>query len=299
MSCTPPTITTLHLLSTKMSSIEIHAQVAKMEKELAKLKAMLGMAVVPAKRAKRVVDPDAPKKAPTAWSLLLSRIRPVLKALSESDPMAKGVPVVMSVGKLVKDAGKQDSVTDDDIIEAFESWKLNPINPDTAVRKAAKGAVKAQRTSAASSVAEVESDDDSVEEDEVIEAPAPKKLVVKLPKPEAAVPKPEVAAPKPEAPKPKAKPAVVAKAEVEEVAKPKKAKKVVAAVPVVTPVAATKSKRNPELEFDLTVAIDEVVFIHNRRGDMVDENCLFVGHWDGTTLDRTAEEPDDIGPYLT
>jgi hypothetical protein len=88
-------------------------------------------------------------------------------------------------------------------------------------------------------------------------------------------------------------------------AAPKKPKKVAAPLvqPVVKPVvvkpaAAAPATKLPELEFTETVEIDDTVFIHNKRGDMIDENCVFVGHWDGTTLDRSAEKPGDIDAYL-
>jgi hypothetical protein len=131
---------------------------------------------------------------------------------------------------------------------------------------------------------------------------APKPKVKKTADPESESPKPEA-----ESPKPKPKVVVVKKAAAPappkpEAESPKPKPKVVvvkkAAAPA--PPKPEPKARNQDLEFTETVAIDDDVYIYNKRGDCIDENCKYIGNYDAETgtLDRSVEQPDDIEQYL-
>jgi hypothetical protein len=264
---------------------QILGTISALEKQLASLKDFMESngGALPSKKAKKEKkerDPDAPPRAENPYFAFLNgRIRPLLKgAAAEGEKQPGTVPVffakhLMSLNPESKEAAY--ALSDEEILAAYRDW-ATPENLEAAkpVRKA-----KSDAGSDAGSVADAEpkaekpkrvlSDEQKAKMKAGREAAKAKKDAEKAASAEA----------EPEAPKPAAEPTSAAEAP-----KPKFAKKEVKKAPTYTLEQLQDWK---ELEYE------GGIYGYNVRGDTIDGEGEFVGHWDGKALNREASLPAD------
>jgi len=296
------------------------ASIATMETELARLKAALGVegVIIPAagkgKKSKKAKDPDAPKKEANAFIKFTVRVGNVFKAaiaaakeagdeervkhLTHPAPLNKQYCSFLKDQRTTEVEKNGKSVTvpdysaweDSEILEAFESW-----TPPEVSKMEAAGKTKKQKKAAADSSA---SESGSVAEEapkerkkraplteeqkaerkrKMAEKKAAKAAAEKSAEAEASGSESEAEA---EAPKP---------APAAEAAKPKFALKKTAAA------AAPKSYTLEELRDFAPFTHEGVEYGVNKRGDVVNDDGEFVGHYNTATkkLDKKAAKPAD------
>lgn len=299
-----------------IDSASLMTTIAALKKELARLEEQVSAAggtvsfsaetKGKTKKVKKERDPDAPPpKENPYFSFLNGRLRPLLKEARADMPGT--VPVAFAkhlLDSLAEGASKTEvyEMESSSILEAFEAWAADPEHLKAPARKAkdsgsesgsvagdsgseapkerkkrgpmsdeAKAAMKAKREATlAKKKAEAEPE---------AAAPEPKAAA---PEPKAAAPEPKAAAPEPEAaaPEPKA-------AEPEPKAKKTIAKKVV-----------KKEFTLEQLQDFDEKEIEGETYGVNPRGDVVDGDGAFVGHWDGAVLNTKAPKPADWDKIL-
>jgi hypothetical protein len=261
--------------------------IAVLEKELARLKSALADSGVPVpsgktKKAKAPRNPDAPPpKANAFFDFLNGRVRPVLKE-HKADMKLAGT-VAPAFAKHLLSLNPEDkeatyALETDAILAAFDAW-ATPENLAAPPRKAKDSDSASESASVAGSEA----------------APAkPKRVLSEEQKAKMKAGR-EAAKAKKEAEAQAAKAAQ--SADSEEAAAPVTAAAAVAAVAAPKKVFAKK-----EVKKTWTLAQlqnwDEGFFEGdcygvNERGDVINGDGEFQGHWDGKTLDRKAPLPAD------
>ena len=256
---------------------EIKKELAELKAAVAELKTMLSKPK--AGKAKKAVDPDAPKKEPNVWIKFTQRVGALLKA---EHPDEKGPA---TIGKqfcsFLKEKKAYDLWEDAEILEAYAGWERPEVSKMELAGKTKKGS---KPSSSATSVAEEETASTAEKKprkpqsEETKAAAAVKRAATKAKKAaeaaeaEEAVEEAEEAVE--EAPKPPAK------------AKETKPK-------------ASKAEK-PKVEYSIEQLTDFDSFTHegvdygrNARGDVVNGDGAFVGHWNGKTVNKKAAKPAD------
>jgi hypothetical protein len=251
-------------------SAAILKTIATLETQLNELKSSIagGAPMTPVK-TKKEKDPDAPKKPANVWIVFTQRVGNLLKDAASADESRadhfKGpATMVKEFCSMLKGQKPYEAWADDEVLEAFEAWE-RPVH-------AKKSASTTPADSAASS------DTGSV----AGEKKERKKATPKTPEEKAAISAKRAAtiAAKKIA---EAAPAMA----VEEVAPAPAAKKVFKkSVPAFT---------IEQLADFSAMTIDGAEFGVNPRGDVIDGDMDFVGHYNAETkvLDRNAAQPAD------
>ena len=285
-------------MSSTIDRASLLSSVASMKAEIERLEAALGGLTIKASKAKKDKDPNAPKREANEYIKFTVRVGNIFKTAIAAAKQAGDEdrikqlahPVTINKqfcsflkdqrSKEVEKNGKQVTVPDYDawedteIVEAFESW-TPPEHSKMELAKKAK--------SAASSVdgSEASADSDSApasaseakKERKKGEAVAPASEPVVEP---VAAPAPTV---EPVAPtvEPAAEPVTVKPA----------AKK--------SPVKKGKTYTIAELQDFTPISIEGVDYGVNKRGDVVDDDCGFVGVYNTATkkLNRSAPKPEN------
>jgi hypothetical protein len=259
---------------------EIKKELAELKAAVAELKVMLSKPKA-AGKAKKAVDPDAPKKEPNVWIKFTQRVGALIKA---EHPDEKGPA---TIGKqfcsFLKEKKAYDLWEDAEILEAYAGWERPEVSKMELAGKTKKGSKpSSSATSEASSVAEEEEG-----------AKKPRKPQSEETKAAAAVKRAATKAKKAA----EAAEEAVEEAEeaVEEAPKPApKAKEAKAKAPKAEKPAA------PKVEYSIEQLSDFDSFTHegvdygrNARGDVVNGDGAFVGHWNGKTVNKKAIKPSD------
>jgi hypothetical protein len=287
--------------STMIDSTATLAAISKLEADLAKLKIALGVenVTVPTKtRKSKVVKADGEKKAPNVWIRFTQKVNGALKEAGLG--AGEAAPVSKQFASFLKDAKPYDEWTDESIVAAWATWE----KPEQSkMAKAASesesegGSVKKSRAKKAAKAASEASEASSTEggaegekkerkkrapmTDEAKAAMKAKRDATKAKKAAetgaAALPASTASSDSEDAVEAVAAPAAPAKSATF------KPKKVVKSVPAFT--------IEQLQDFD-AVEIDGAEFGRNVRGDMVDTDGAYVGHWDGTKIVK-GEKPAD------
>jgi hypothetical protein len=261
--------------------------IAKLEADLAKLKISLGATdvIVPAKARKSKAAPkaDGEKKPPNAWIVFTQKVNGALKGAEIATGAA---PVSKQFASHLKDVKAYDEWTDESIVAAWATWE-KPEQSKMAKEKAAT----ASEASASDSEATGEKKERKKREPMTDEAKAAMKAK------RAAT----VAAKKGEAPAAAALPASTASSDSEEaapVAAPPapQTKKSKAFSKKETKKSETAAKTYSDAELQDFVAtepkntggFDGGI---NARGDLVDSDGNYAGHWDAETKKLTLGGP--------
>jgi hypothetical protein len=253
--------------STVVAPESLLRTIASLQSELASLQTALGaegvtFAPIKGAKAKKVKDPNAEPKEPNVWIKFTQRVGALLKG---AYPDAKAPA---TVGKqfcsFLKEQKPYDEWVDADILEAFTSW-----TPPEQSKMELAGKTKK------SSVASGSSDEGSVSD---ASAPAPKKRGPLSDEAKAARKE-----------KMDAKKAGAAIAEVKANAAPS-----AAIAKAFKPKATTSSSYTMEQLTDLDGFVFEgKSYGRNVRGDVVNEDGSYAGHWDGKTILRSYPVPAD------
>lgn len=249
------------------------ATIATLEKELARLKGMLGVGdgKVPKSKVKRERNPDA---KPNPWIEFVKRLHSALKDEKYDGPAT----VVTLFGKAMKDLYPDAYSLDEEMLRTeFRGW-LTPERLEHA-RSLKRGSKAPAEEKAAEEKPAAESGESAAEASEPEEKKERKKRAPMTEEAKAAMAAKRAATKALSAAAKAAgggseKPSEVASAE-----KPKKAK-----APTYTVAQLTDWE-------ELTWEGEE--FGRNIRGDVIDGEGNFVGHWDGKGLDRSAPKPAD------
>ena len=255
--------------------------IAKLEADLAKLKISLGATdvIVPAKARKSKAAPkaDGEKKPPNAWIVFTQKVNGALKGAEIATGAA---PVSKQFASHLKDVKAYDEWTDESIVEAWATWE-KPEQSKMAKEKAASAT--ASEASASDSEATGEKKERKKREPMTDEAKAAMKAkraaTVAAKKGEApaaasadeAVPAVPVVPAEPETKKPKAF--------------SKKETKKSEAAPVYT---MEQLQDFVATEPENTGGFDGGM---NARGDLVDSDGNYAGHWDAKTKKLTLGGP--------
>jgi len=244
--------------------------IASLQSELAALQSALGVegvVIAPAKgaKAKKVKDPNAEPKEPNVWIKFTQRVGALIK---EANPDNKAPA---TIGKqfcsFLKEQKPYDKWADADILDAFTSW-----SPPEQSKMELAGKTK----KASSSASESGSVSDATERkkraplsDEAKAARKEKMAATKAAKEAAAAPEVEkpiedIVAPAPAPAKAAFKPKVVAK---------------------------------PSYTMEQLIDLDGfefegVSYGRNCRGDVVNEDGSYFGHWNGKTVTKGAAPAD-------
>ena len=273
-----------------MSAIDntkILESIASLEKELAHLKEQLGAGAtvsLPAKKERKPRNPDA---KPNPWIQFKGKVQAALKEAAKGEGNPATVAVLFC--KHLKDEnpeGAAYAMETDAILAAYDTWAT----PE--VIEHAKSLKRSKKEAAEAATSETESVADAASEPEIA----------------AASEKKERKKPAPLTDEQKAEKAAKAKATREA----NKAKKDVAETkPEVAEtkpeVAETKPKKTvtkkvtKKEEYTLDQLKDFEEFEHegatygrNVRGDVMDGDCNWVGHWDGKGINTDAKKPADF-----
>ncbi len=257
------------------STAPIMESIASLEKELNRLKAALAESGVqlPSKKEKKPKkerDPDAPPpKANPFFEFLNGRIRPLLKE-RKADMKLPGTVAPLFAKHLKSAYEDAYSLEDDVIMVAFEAW-ATPENLAAPARKA--------KDSDAASEAGSEP-----------KAEKPKRVLSDEQKA-----KMKEGREKAKAAKDAAKAAVEPEAAAE-----KKVAAVVAAVAAPAKKAFSKKEVKKERTYTLAelqdwkeIEVEGETLGVNQRGDVINGDGEFQGHWDGKALSRKAALPAD------
>ncbi len=256
---------------------EIKKELAELKAAVAELKVMLSKPK--ATKAKKAVDPDAPKKEPNVWIKFTQRVGALLKA---EHPDEKGPA---TIGKqfcsFLKEKKAYDLWDDAEILEAYAGWERPEVSKMELAGKTKKGSKPSSSASSeASSVADEEgSKKPRKPQSEETKAAAALKRAATKAKKAAEAEAVEEAEEAEEAPKPPAK-AKETKPKADKEAKPKAEK--------------------PKVEYSIEQLTDFDSFTHegvdygrNARGDVVNGDGAFVGHWNGKAINKKAAKPAD------
>jgi hypothetical protein len=245
--------------------------IANMKRELALLEAALGLeGTKPAKatKTKKEKDPDAPKKEANPWIKFSNRVGDVLKA---ADIKAGAATVPKQFASALKEQnGDYDSWTEETILAAWKTW-TKPEQSKQAIAKAASGdeASVSSEKKARKPLSE-----------EAKKAAAEKRAATLAAKKAAAQP----AEPKPVEAEPVKAEAVEAEAP-KPVEAPKKQGKQVAK-------KATPAYTLEQLQDFAEFEHDGEEYGKNERGDLVDGDGNYCGHWDGKKITNGPKPAD-------
>jgi hypothetical protein len=241
--------------------------IASLQSELASLQTALGaegvsFAPIKGAKAKKVKDPNAEPKEPNVWIKFTQRVGALIKG---ANPDAKAPA---TIGKqfcsFLKEQKAYDEWADAEILEAFTSW-----TPPEQSKMELAG--KTKKSSASS-------EDGSVSEGS---APEPKKRGPLSEEAKAARKE-----------KMDAKKAAVAGAAIAEVKANAAPSAVIAKA--FKPKATTASSYTMEQLTDLDgFEFEGKSYGRNVRGDVVNEDGSYHGHWDGKTILRSYPVPAD------
>jgi hypothetical protein len=225
------------------------------------------------KRAKKVKDPNAPKKEPNDWIKFTSRVRSVL-----ATEMADGKKVlpkaVTQVASALKEASLMPSATDAQIKAAYADWVANP--PAVSKMEAegkSKKSKKSEASDASSTASEVSAANPSSAAAATSEAAPAEKKRGRKPMSEEAK-----------------------KAAAEKRAATKAAKKGNAAPSVTSaPPAATEDAADSTMDFE-PFTWKKMSLLKNARGDCLTEDMEWFGKWDEASkkVDTSAPQPADL-----
>ena len=262
-------------------------KIESLEAQLAELKAAIssGAPITPVKM-KKEKDPNAPKKPANDWIVFTQRVGNLLKAAGVADPsraehFTGPATMVKSFSSMLKGQKPYASWSDDEVLEAFESWE-SPVQAPRAKKSA-------DSSPAASAPA---SDTGSVtSEKKERKKPAPKsdeqKAIIAAKRAATIAAKKLVAAGE-VAPAIEATPAAAPAAAPATAPAPAKKvfKKAAPAAPAFTLEQLTDFIATP---------IDGEEFGINARGDVIDGSMEFAGHYDAEkkVLNRSAPAPAD------
>ena len=257
-----------------MSSAALLAMIASIESQLNEMKTALGSATTKPKKEK---DPNAPPKEANVWIKFTQRVSALLKAANIDTGVAT---VSKQFASSLKDQKPYGDWTDAEIVAAWPTW-----TPPTESKMEAK-----RKLSAGESGAE-ESDKEPEKESEK-KASKPRQQKAKATKAEepAEPAAKEVAEPAAKAtaePVAKATAEPAAKATAEPAAKEAKAEKPAKAVK-----PAKKSYTLEQLQDFGELEHEGVEYGANARGDVVNTDGAYVGHWDGKKLTK-GDKPAD------
>jgi hypothetical protein len=246
-----------------------------LEKELAKMKIAMGVAgVVVPKKQRTPKDPSAPKAEPNEWIKFTQRVSEALKTVEGKRPATVG----KQFASHLKEIKPYAEWTQAQMLDAFSSWTA----PEQSKMEAAGKTKKAKAASAAASVdGSVSSPEGEVAEkkprkertEEEKAATKAKRAATAAAKKAAggsAAPAPAAPAPAPAAPAPPAPPTAF---------KPKAVK------------AATTYTLEQLQDFSEFSHANET-YGRNARGDVVDGDGNFVGHWTGKAIESCAAPAD-------
>jgi hypothetical protein len=260
---------------------EILAAIAKLETDLAKMKVACGATGVVIPKARKSVKADGEKKAPNAWIVFTQKVDGALKAAS----IATGAATVgKQFASSLKDIKPYAEWTDEAIVAAWPTWekpapkpKATPSSASESEEGAAAGAPKKERKKRAPMTAEQKAAAKLKRDAKKAAAAggggaAPVSASDDDEEDDASVAPPaEPVAPPPAAPEPPAKAF---------------AKKIVA-----KPASYTPAQLADFEEKD----IDGTPCGVNLRGDVVDPDGNFLGHWNSKTsvFSRGMAAPPD------
>jgi hypothetical protein len=251
-------------------------QILMLEKELAKIKIAMGVpGVVVPKKQRTPKDPSAPKAEPNEWIKFTQRVSEALKTVEGKRPATVG----KQFASHLKDIKAYAEWTQEEMLEAFSSWTA----PEQSKMEAAGKTKKARAASAAASVdGSVSSPEGEVAEKKPRkERTEEEKAATKAKRAATAAAKKAAggsAAPAPAAPAPPAAPARVLTAH-PTAFKPKAVK------------AATTYTLEQLQDFSEFTHANET-YGRNARGDVVDGDENFVGHWTGKAIESCAAPAD-------
>ena len=244
-------------------STEMMQSITHMEKELARMKSMLSGSA-PIEKKKRAVNPDA---KPNPWITFLGKVHAMLKGAEHKGPATIGV---LFASHLKESHGKDTAYEMDSgaMLAEFDSWA-------TEERLAEIKGMKRGTKKDAVSVSASES-----EEADATTTKAPRKPRAPLTDEQKAARKEKMAAKKAAA-APAPAPAPVEEAPT--TATPKK--------------AFAKKEVKPKYTLEQLQDFDEFehegeTYGRNVRGDVVNGEGEYTGHWDGTTLKSGAAPAD-------
>ena len=276
--------------------------IASMEKELARMKAALGVEGVSLpskpKKAKKERDPDAPKREPNVWIRFTQRVDAALKAAAEAakaagdEEKAKryGGPAVIAkqFASHLKDQKAYDAWTEEEMVTAFDGWTRPEVSK-----------TKAKAASAAASEASSVAGDDSgsvAGSEKPAAAEKPKRVISEEQKAKMAAGR---AAAKAKRDAEKAAAAAEPAAEPAAAAAEKPAEKPAAKPAAFKPKAVAKPAEKTFTLEELTdfepVEHEGEDFGVNKRGDVVDGDGNFIGRYNAEkkALDKSAAKPAD------
>ena len=269
--------------------------IAALESQLVALKSSISGGesfATPAKKVKKMKDPDAPKKEANVWIKFTMRVGNLLKAAcaeaseTEKEHFKGPATMVKQFCTVLKNQKPYEAWADSEVLEAFESWERPPIAPRTK-KTPASSAVPSAAASDAGSVAG--DSDSSVKKERKKAAPKSDEEKAAINAKRAAT----LAAKKIAASETKVD-AVISEI-TELVSEP------VAAVAAVAKPAAFKAKKVVEkytmeqlTDFN-EQSIDGMDYGVNARGDVIDSDLKYVGAYDTATkaIKRDAAAPAD------
>jgi hypothetical protein len=270
--------------------------IAALESQLVALKSSISGGesfATPAKKVKKMKDPDAPKKEANVWIKFTMRVGNLLKAAcaeaseAEKEHFKGPATMVKQFCTVLKGQKPYEAWMDSEVLEAFESWERPPIAPRTKKSPDSSAAPSASASDAGS----VAGDSDSSAKKER-KKPAPKSEEEKaaINAKRAAT----LAAKKIAATEMKVDTVI---SEITELVSPEPA---AAVAPVAKP-AAFKAKKVVEkytmeqlTDFN-EQNIDGTDYGVNARGDVIDSDLKYVGAYDTATkaIKRDAAAPAD------
>jgi len=252
-------------------------KIESLEAQLAELKAAIssGAPITPVK-TKKEKDPNAPKKPANDWIVFTQRVGNLLKAAGVADPsraehFTGPATMVKSFSSMLKGQKPYASWSDDEVLEAFESWE-RPVQAPRAKKSADSSPASSAPASDTGSV---------TSEKKERKKPAPKsdeeKAIIAAKRAATIAAKKLVAA------------GEVA-VEAAPVAAPAPAKKVFKKAAPAAPAFTLE-----QLTDFIATPIDGEEFGINARGDVIDGSMEFAGHYDAEkkVLDRSAPAPAD------
>ena len=252
-------------------------KIESLEAQLAELKAAIssGAPITPVK-TKKEKDPNAPKKPANDWIVFTQRVGNLLKAAGVADPsraehFTGPATMVKSFSSMLKGQKPYASWSDDEVLEAFESWE-RPVQATRAKKSADSSPASSAPASDTGSV---------TSEKKERKKPAPKsdeeKAIIAAKRAATIAAKKLVAA------------GEVA-VEAAPVAAPAPAKKVFKKAAPAAPAFTLE-----QLTDFIATPIDGEEFGINARGDVIDGSMEFAGHYDAEkkVLDRSAPAPAD------
>jgi len=254
-------------------------KIESLEAQLAELKAAIssGAPITPVK-TKKEKDPNAPKKPANDWIVFTQRVGNLLKAAGAADAaraehFTGPATMVKSFSSMLKGQKPYASWSDDEVLEAFESWE-RPVQAPRAKKSAESSPAASAPASDTGSVTSEKKErkkpaPKSDEEKAIIAAKRAATIAAKKAG-GAPAPAPEVSAPVEAAPAPAKK----------------LFKKAAPAAPAYT---------LEQLTDFVVLTIEDNEFGINARGDVIDDSMEYVGHYDAEkkVLDRSAPKPAD------